>query len=148
MRSFFRIHLSTGIVLMLLASIFLGLNLTMYEQDMVEFTSRSRGWPLTYSRELSDFTINEDTLVTAHPPPNVGMEELERRLARLKLYSNEMIAALELRWHFPLMVNVAIALSVLALVAFILEARLRRKQPPRQHIQPPPAGESVPQRVE
>jgi hypothetical protein len=127
MHPLFRIHLSTGIVLMLLASIFLGLNIPWREVPADGFTIRSRGWPLTYSRELSEFPINEDTLVTAHPPLNVSMEELERRVARMKLYANEMITAQELRWHWPVMFNLSVALSVLAFVALLLEARLRRK---------------------
>lgn len=118
-RRFFQLHLSTALVLMVLAAGFLGLNLIDREVPYHVRTSYVRGWPWILDTSL-------------HPSREISVE-----LPDLELMQRDPIAARDmlLRFRYPasnrswrIIGNVSVALAILTLTAVLFEWRLRRRK--------------------
>lgn len=134
MRRFFRIHLSTGIVLMLLASTFLGLNLYWFERPIKEDACvlRWRGWPWKYLHEVKpsepDAVYNEIVTTVSpngsiHQAQAAQIEEKARRFETIQFF----IQLRNQSWLQKVAANVCVLLVIMALVAVLLERRLRKR---------------------
>lgn len=112
-RRLFQIHLSTALVLMLLASGLLALNLV----ERPRSSELVRGWPWT--------------LVTRSPVVYSWVGELPRGPKEAE--SNQTYTMKPFHWKRLLAANIAVALTILAGTTVLLEWRLRRRNRIKRH---------------
>jgi hypothetical protein len=126
MRRFFRIHLSTGIVLMLLASVFLGANL----YKGADGTNLYCGFPWAYRVNMivitrhGMFRDGQSIGIELKPGDRIDTQKMNVAVQRIKNVQEY--------WHWRLAGNVCVAMAAMIAAAALLEWRLRSK-PSRQH---------------
>jgi hypothetical protein len=119
-RKWFQIHLSTALVLMVVAGTLLGLNLlttTSFEEiryrsvngpGIETLTWHSRGFPFVYSRVSPQVSPDELRLINSPPP---GLLYYMRKSA-----------------YTWIALNAASGLVLLPVIALLLERRIRRRE--------------------
>jgi len=108
-RRFFQLHLSTALVLMVLAAGLLGANLTPRKVQIGPLPLLAWGWPYDFKLELER---------------NVFERGVDASSVREGF---RIDSVMEDTWRQRLTGNVAVALGILTLAAVLLEWRLRRR---------------------
>jgi len=119
-RRFFQLHLSTALVLMVLAAALLGANIIEYENWDGVRTTYIRGWP---------WKLESSFHPTASSGPTNTTNEFEKltRLELIALHDLGRIRFLAPNRTWRIFGNFSIALAILTATAVLLEWRLRRQ---------------------
>jgi len=117
-RRFFQLHLSTALVLMVLAAVLLGANLIPRSTLFSNMHYETRGWPWAL-----DIAFNYELLYPGDSTSG-NIFTLFDGLEEVKIIRDN--------WYTHLIGNIAIALAILTPAAVLLEWRLRRKTDPKE----------------